>query len=186
MDEQLTPDEAARSLAALDPVTDRSRRLVATANLNRPLIAWGCAWLVGGLALQLVRGTAGVTVALAGCAVAVAATWGIRSRTVRTGRERRIMAGWSALLVSSALFVVIAAPTDRAGPLIIPAAVWALGMLLFGIAAPDPPLAVAGGAILLIAAAGRVLLDDWVVLLVRVLGGLAMAVTGLARLRERV
>ena len=158
---------------------------MAESNLSRPLIAWGVAWLVGGLAFALVPGGIGSAVGIAVCVGAAIVSWGVRSRSVRTGRERRVAVGWLALMCAAPLFVIIAGPAGVAGALIVAAAVWALGMMLFGIAASDLAVALAGALTLVSAAIARFVPGDGPVAVVGVVGGLTMIVAGLIRRRGR-
>jgi hypothetical protein len=178
-----TSADAARILAELSPVTQRSWRLARDAMLARPLLAWGLAWAAGAIVYQFVAGPAGAALGTAACAAAAAATWAVRPRDVRLGSERRFALIWVVFLAISPLLVAVAAPANAHLMVVFLASLWAVAMLLYGLSIQDLPLAAVGLVTLVVAAAARIFAPRSAVLAVGIAGGLAMAGLGGWRMR---
>jgi hypothetical protein len=178
-----TSVDASRILEELAPVTRRSRRLARDVAFARPLLAWGLAWMVGAVLFQFVQGAAGAVLGTAGCACAAAVTWLVRPREVRLNTERRFALIWFVLLAISPLLVAVAAPPNARIMAVFLASLWAVGMLLYGVGVRDLPLAAVGLAIVVVAAATRIMAPHAAMLIVGIMGGLGMALLGGWRMR---
>ena len=178
-----TSADATRILQEITPVTRRSRRLARDVTFARPLLAWGLAWAAGAILFQFLPGATGAGLGTAVCAGAAAVTWLVRPREVRLHTERRFVLLWFVLFATSPLLVAVAAPANTRILVVFLASVWAVGMLLYGIGARDIPLAVVGLAILVLAAASRIMAPQLAVLVVGIAGGLGMAGLGGWRMR---
>jgi hypothetical protein len=180
-----TPVDAAQMLLEIRPVARRSRHLTRDATLARPLLAWGQAWIVGAVLYQYIPGPAGAVLASLPCAGATMISWLVRSPDVRLPAERRFAVLWFVLLASSPLLVAVAQPANARQMVVFLAGLWAVGILLYGAATQDLPLASVGAAAAAAAAAGRIIDPGAAVLIAGVSGGLAMALLGCWRLRWR-
>ncbi len=178
-----TSADASRILEELTPVTRRSRRLARDVAFARPLLAWGLAWMAGAVLFQFVPGAAGAVLGTAACACAAAVTWLVRPREVRLNTERRFALIWFVLLAISPLLVAVAAPPNAHIMAVFLASLWAVGMLLYGIGVKDLPLAAVGLAIVVVAAATRIMAPHAAMLIVGITGGLGMAMLGGWRMR---
>jgi len=180
-----TSSDAARMLREITPVTRRSRQLTRNAALGRPLLAWGLAWMAGAALFQWVPEPAGAVLGSVPCAGALAVCWLVRSPDVRLPGRRRFALLWFALLASSPLLVAVAAPANAKIMTVFLASVWAVGMVLYGIATEDVPLAVVGLVIVVLAGAARIVFPGAAMIIVGIGGGLGMASLGYWRTRWR-
>jgi hypothetical protein len=180
-----TSADAARILAEIEPVTRRSQQLTRDIAMGLPLLAWGLAWLGGGLLFQYLRGPVGAGLGLAACAAAAAVTHLVRSPEVRFHSENRFALAWAVLFLTSPLLVLIAAPGNARIVVVFLASLWAVGMLLYAIGVRDLPLAGLGLVIVVAAAVSRLVVPHEAVLAVGLVGGLGMAGLGGWRLRWR-
>ncbi len=170
-------------LREITPVTRRSRQLARAAALGRPLLAWGLAWMTGAALFQWIPGVAGVLAGCVPCAAALAVCWLARSPDVRLPGRRRFALLWFALLASSPLLVAVAAPANDKLTAVFLAGLWAMGMVLYGIATEDVPLAVLGLAIVVLAGAARIAFPGLALIIVGIGGGLGMTSLGCWRTR---
>jgi hypothetical protein len=180
-----TSSDATRILREITPVTRRSRQLTRDAVIARPLLAWGLAWMTGAVLFQRVPGSAGVILGSVPCVGAAAVCWLARSPHVRLPAGRRFMLLWFALLASSPLLVAVVAPGNPRLAAVFLFGLWAVGMVLYGIAAQDVPLAVIGFAIVTMASVARLADPGAAMLIVGIGGGLGMALLGCWRMRWR-
>lgn len=174
--------DAARMLDEIAPVAQRSRRLTRDATLARPLLAWGVAWMTGAVLFQYVPAPAGALLGSLPCAGATAVSWLVRTPEVRLPGQRRPLL-WFAFMAVSPLLVAVAAPPDARLTMVFLAALWAAGMILYGIGTHDMPLAVTGAVIVATAAVARLTAPGAAMLVVGITGGLGMALVGSWRMR---
>jgi hypothetical protein len=180
-----TSADAARILAEIAPVAQRSQRLTRDVALGVPLLGWGLAWTAGSLLFQYLPGPPGEILALAACAGAATLTRVVQSREVHLHTEGRFLLAWTVLFVTSPVLVLIAAPANLRITVVFLASLWAVGMLLYGIGTRDVPLAGLGAAIVVAATVARLLAPHAAVVVVGLVGGLGLAGLGGWRLRWR-
>jgi hypothetical protein len=108
--------DAQESLEAVQLVSKQLRQAVASGSTPYYMILWGAILLSGYIASHFTTGLlAGwIWLGLTGSGTVLSLIIGIYSRTkMRTGNSRRIMYLWLAIMVYSALFWWIAAPSTR-------------------------------------------------------------------------
>ncbi len=180
-----TSADASRILADIEPVARRSQQLTRDVALGVPLLSWGLAWLAGSLLFQYLHGPAGAVLGAAACVAAATAPRLARPRAIRLHPEKRFARAGGGLVVASPLLVLIAAPANLRITVVFLASLWAVGMLLYGIGTRDIALVGLGAAIVVAAAAARLLVPHSAGLVVGLVGGLGLIGLGGWRLRWR-
>ena len=150
--------------------------------MGRPLLAWGVTWMVGAVALHTLPDWRGAGLGIALCAVAAVVSWRGGDRQLLRGYERRFSVAWVVLLVSSPLLVIVVDPPTTAVLVVFLCCLWAMGMLLYGIATVDRPIVAVGGFILVLSAACRMFVPGSALLMVGLIAGFTLATLGAWRL----
>ena len=115
----VSPSEAEEALAAIQQVTQKTRRSIASSSAYLFLIITGAIWLVGFLANQFVTGAAavaiwvGISVAGSVLAILIGARLGKRVQSPATAvYARRAMIFWLVLILAAIAAIVVARPAD--------------------------------------------------------------------------
>ena len=115
----ISPDEAEEALAAIQNVTQKTRRSIASSGAHIFLILTGIVWLVGFLATQFLTGAIvayiwiGMSVLGSTLSIPLGARTGRRVRGPSTAAyAKRIGTFWLFLVLYGIAFIAIARPTD--------------------------------------------------------------------------
>jgi hypothetical protein len=175
--------EAARTLDELDAIGARTRRFARAGFSAVPLTLWGVAWMAGYAALALLPWGVAVPAGLVLALIATVGTWRVRSRDIVSDRARPLGVGWGVVMACSPLLVVTITPAPAATILLFLGALWGVALALLAVASSDRALGVVAAVVVVSAASARLFAGPHAVLVFGLVGGAAMVVLGLVRMR---